>query len=647
MYNIKDTYHYETLHRHTNTCSVSDTDIMNIKHTFIAILVHIAGFTALSTAAEYGAELDRVSALIETGKPDSAVVVLYDFMNEIGSADERVRAYFYYSQAMAQLGRSGESIDYLTRAYEESSESDFARAVDYEYCRMLFKTGNFDRCIETAETFLELHSDSPFTSEIRYTQGNALVALGEFQRAFNIFNAITSQSEDTSQEIPLHVSGRLDVAIEAIMKEGLCLYKLDFIGGAIERFEQYLAKKPNGENAAETLFYLGNCYEITQQPELAIRVFRRLTIEYPSFPEIIDIYYKLGLHYYNTGFYTQSRNAFANFVANTDPIYEHYNDALLNLERIAYRTGEYFSEIDIYENFVRKYPENPLTPAMLFELAQFYKTANRPMTAIEKYNMLITEPQFTAYADSAVLLSADTYTENGMFDQAVAFLMNRSSEAANSLKSQMYLLKIGSIYENRELFDTAISWYDSSYTIQTSDDMSVRSLMGIGRIFNKMDRWLESGLTYERILNEYPDTLYLKDVYLSLSEVYRHEGRLKDAALTMEKAVPYAEDTEKIDILMNVAGIYEEIEQEHALQLYSIIFSNNGNSTSQKTDALNKFGELAMRIGENVSAAKVYAELIKSDTDSILVSLAREKLSGMSDAVIDSTVDFTTGYNSR
>lgn|GEM_PF-3556385 len=602
------------------SCFFTDTADMKVKLLLIAIILMSAGIAGNSAAAGFEKNLDRVSDLIETGKPDSAVVILYDFMDSIENADDRVRALYYYSQAMGHLGRLGEEIEYLKKAYEDSSDSDFAHIVDLDYARMLFKTGDFDGCIEISNTFRERNSDSPLLNEMIYTAGNANIAKGEFRRAFNLFTLITSQNGAPDSDV------KSELIAESIMKEGLCLYKLDFIGGAIERFEQYLRKNTGGENVAESLYYVGNCYEITQQPDLAIGVFRRLTIEYPSFPEIIGIHFKLGLHYFNTGLYTQSRNAFSNFIANTDPSHENYDTALLNLERISYRTGIYFSEIDIYENFVRKYPDNPLSPAMLFDLAEFYKTANRPLTAIEKYDVLTFDPNFTAYSDSAAFLTADTYTENNMHDEAVAFLMKRSFEKPDSLRAQKFLLKIGMIYEDRELFDTAISWYDSSFVIQASDDLSVRSLMGIGRIFKKLNRWLESGVTYERILIDYPETPHMKDTYLALSEIYHLEGRLKDSALTAEKAIPYAADTEKIDILMNVAGIYEEIEQDHALQLYTIIFNNNRNSTAQKTDALNKYGDLALRIGDSESAAKVYAEVINTDADSILVSLAREKL---------------------
>jgi len=525
---------------------------------------------------------------------------------------------------MGQLGRLEEEIQYLIKAHEESGDTDCADKVNLEYCRMLLKKGNFDECIDVINEFRLLYTDSPLLPEILYIEGDAYYLKGEYRHAFNIFSEITREYEES------------DVSIESIMKEGMCLFKLDFIGGAIERFEQYFTKSRYGRNTAEALYFLGLCYDITQQTVLCIEAYKRLTIDYPSYPDVIEIYYKLGINYFNTEQYTEAKNAFSNYIANADTTDSNYNEALLHLERIAFKNGEYSSEIDIYENFITKYPENPLTPKILFDLATYYKTMGKTDEVLEKYRILMTNPLYTAFSDSAAFLMADTYDSSNKRDESIALLKKLAYEKPDSLRTQKFLFKIGSLYEKWELFDTAISWYDSSLALQASQDLSVQALLGIGRIFKKLNRWMESGKTYERIIQEYPDIQYIKDVYLNLSNIYFLEGRLKDAALTAEKAVKYAENTEKTDILLHIADIYEEIDENHALQLYSIIFNNNSNSSSQMSEALLKYGDLALRMGDRESAVKAYATVINNDADSVLVSKAREKLYFINEAVNDS-----------
>ena len=303
-------------------------------------------------------------------------------------------------------------------------------------------------------------------------------------------------------------------------------------------------------------------------------------------------------------------------------------------------TGVYSSETEIYENFIIKYPDNPLSPIMLFRLASYYRLTENTDEALEKYSILMTNSLYSSYSDSAAFLIADTYSSIERRDEAITFLKQYAYLQSDTLKTQKYLLKIGSLYEKWELYETAISWYDSSFTLQASDELSVQALMGIGRIFKKLDRWIESGKTYERIIKLYPDISNIKGVYLALSDIFSLMGRTKDAALTAEKAVKHAREPEKTDILFYIANLYEGIDENHALQLYSNIFNNKRNTSSQMFKALLKYGDLALRTGDSESAVKAYATVINSGADSVTTHKAREKLFLISEAVNDSINGF-------
>ena len=594
-----------------------------IKKLFIPFVIIIL-LTSPVKALDNSHNLDNASNYLETGRSDSAAVILYDLLDSIEDANEYVRALYLLSRAMDQLGRFADEIKYLIMAREESPGTEFADKVDLEYSRILLQTGNFKDCIGVTEEFRRLYVGSPLLPDILYIAGNAYFSDGEYHRAFNIFNEITESHENS------------DVSIESIMKKGMCLFHLNLIGGAIEQFEQYLTKSRTGRNTAETLFYLGVCYESTKQPEPAIELFKRLTIDYPSYPKIIETYFKLGMNYLESGQFPEAKNAFLNYIANTDETKDNHNEALLHIERIAFMTGIYSSETEIYENFIIKYPDNPLSPIMLFRLASYYRLAENTDEALEKYSILMTNALYSSYSDSATFLTADTYSSIDRRDEAITFLKQYAYIQSDTLKTQKYLLKIGSLYEKWELYETAISWYDSSFTLQASDELSVQALMGIGRIFKKLDRWMESGKTYERIIKLYPDISNIKDVYMALSDIFALMGRTKDAVLTAEKTVKHAREPEKTDILFYIANLYEGIDEDHALQLYSNIFNNKRNTSSQMFKALLKYGDLALRAGDSESAVKAYATVINSGADSVTAHKAREKLLLISEAVNDS-----------
>jgi len=563
---------------------------------------------------EPAAQLEKAYEYIETGKPDSASVLLYDLADRFEDINNRVRALYYLSLAMDQLGRLGEEIQYLIMAREESPDAEIADRVNLAYSRILYNTGNFEDCISIAEKFRTRYSDSPLMPDMLFIAGNAYYVTGRYQRAFNTFNEITKNYEGTRR------------AVEALMKAGLCLYKLDLVGGAIERLELYLSMTSDGENVPDALNYLGLCYENTRQPDRAIEMYTRLSINYPNYHGIMDLYFKLGSLYLDTDRFAEAENAFLNYIANTDTMDSNHYNALLNLERIAFRRGRYMSEIEMYENYTIKYPESSLTPVMLLNLAKFYAVAGHTDDALEKYRILMANPSYTAYEDSAAFLTAETYSSVNMKSEAVEFLEKIARMTSDGEKKQRYMLKIGSLHEQWEQYELAISLYDSCYSLRASDNLSVRALMGIGRVFRKLDRWMDAEKIYERILTEYPKNPYSKDVYLTLSDIYYLEGRLKTAALTAEKAVKFANETDKGRILIRIADLYAEIDEAHALRLYTMIFTNNRNASTDISEALLKYGDLALRIGDKKSAIKAYATIIENGIDSVWVNRAREKL---------------------
>ena len=138
-----------------------------IKKLFVLLLLIIL-FSCPVYALDHGQKLDKASEFIETGKPDSAAVLLYELLDSIEDKNERVIALYYLSQAMGQLGRLEGEIQYIIMAREESRDADFADEVDLEYSQILLKTGNFDECIDVVDEFRLFYPDSPLLPDILY-----------------------------------------------------------------------------------------------------------------------------------------------------------------------------------------------------------------------------------------------------------------------------------------------------------------------------------------------------------------------------------------------------------------------------------------------------------------------------------------------
>ncbi len=586
---------------------------------YIPFVLVLAGmfFCRQAFCASPESMLERAQNLIETGRADSARVILDELLKSPLETEERVQALYYFSRVMNQIGSLGEEIKYLVMAREQSRGTSVEDLITRDYARLLIQTANYDECIAMTEEFRSRQEKSPIAEEIFTITADAFYRKNDFQRAFNIYQEI-------SRTYPETPSG-----MDAMLSQGRCLYNLGLIGGAIEQLQQFLTDYPDNPGCPEALWLLGNCYDVLKDSPHAATAYQRLSINYPQYPRIMEVYFRLGQDFLASDQLIESENSFQNFIANTDSTDSLYDQALLNLERINFRNGSYPDQITMYEQFVTRHPASSLDPEILFDLAKYYVTAGKSEQAIEKYRVLMSNQQYLAYADSAALLTADLYVANGERDRAITFLTLLAAQAGIPERTQKYLLRVGSYYESWDEPESAIAWYDSAYFRKGDPDLSVLALLGIGRILKNLDRLLEAENVYKRIIAEFPGNSYRKEVFMSISDVYYQAGYVDKAASSAESAVSLADGEEKAKILLYIAGLYEELDEAHALQLYGIVFNNPLNTKPMKTEALFRYGDLAMRIGDREKATKAFAAVVENNVDSLSVSRAKEKLNSL------------------
>ncbi len=580
-------------------------------------------FTVPCGAEDPVDRIDDAVRLFQGGKPDSAAVVLYDAIDLVEDRDEKVRAFYYLARALGDLGRVAEKVQYLAAATALSPNAPYSDDVRCEHARTLLASGNANGCLAITQDFLASRRDSPLVPEMLFLTGEVFFTRHEWLKAYNAYSEISKSYPDTP------------VARMAEVEEGICLYRLNIISGATERFEHYLAANPKGESVAEALYHLGLCHERTGQPKQAAEVFQRLTIEFSSYENVIDAFYRLGRNLFEISRYAEAENAFLNYLDNGPRTDLSYDEALLYLERISFRKGYYTSAMDIAEHFVTKNPTSRLAPRMMLDLARYYRLSGESDRAIEKYRTLMDQHARTDFADSAMFYIADTYITANRPDDAMSFLRQTAYRKGSPSKAPAAFFKLGLIGEEWLLHDNAIAWYDSAVSLGGTPDLSARALMGIGRCYRAVNRWLDSSKTYERILHSYPATPYKADVCYSLAEVYYLMGRLYDSVQAAKDGLRSAQGKKRADFLMFLADAYEYIDTDQAIQYHWSVWSSTAAAPSIRTDALLKIGDLYARKGDRRSAIETFGRVMSGEADSLSVRKARqriEELAGPADA---------------
>ena len=561
--------------------------------------------------------LDQAGDLLEIGRPDSTAVLLYDVVEALDDPDDRVRALYYLATALERLGREDEGFAYLSEAVDIDIEGLFAERVRFRFAGMLLDIGRHDECIEITRRFREQSPGSPLMPDILFIAGEASLRENRYRRAFNFFTDVGG-------------SGAGDIlAADADMKAGICLFHLDLTAGAIGRLEQYLGLNPSGRLGGEALYYLGRAHERRGDSALAADAYNRLLLRYPAYPGTLDLHFWLGKHYFRSGRYIEAENAFENYLYNADYSTSACHEALLYRERIMFRTGRYATEADIARNFIEKYPDSPLAPGLMFDLARYYGSTGRAVEAVAQYRTIMETSTYAAHVDSAMVLAAEIYAGRGERERAVAFLTDIVQTAADSALVQAAAVTLGDLNTRWERYDEAISWYEHVLAVGFDDNRSVAALRGIAAVYRAMNRWFEATRTIERLVRDYPSYDGLIPVYRTLADLHILQAQLDDAVRDLEAAIPLAEEPERTDLLLLLAEINEEIDENRALTLYRQVYHDSRPEERQKATALLRYGDLSLRRGNRREALDAFTQVLSDAADSSSVALARDRITRM------------------
>ncbi len=557
--------------------------------------------------------LDHARDLLDTGRPDSTAVLIYDLLADIADPAERVRALSYLATATERLGRTDEAFDYLAEAVSIEAEGAIAEDVRFRYARLLLETGNPDRCFEMTRAFRERYPNSALMPDVLYLAGEASLRMGDFTRAFNLFNEVTTTWPGAG------------TAPAADMKAGVCLFHLDLPAGAIERLERYLAGQP-GALGGDALLYLGKSYERRNQPENAAEAYRRLVLQYPGHPDLLSIYLWLGEYFFGAGMYIEAENAFENYLYNADPDNAAYDIALLYRERIMYRIGRYVTEADIARNFIAAYPRSRLTPGLTLDLARLYRSSGQVDAALEEYTRLM-HMRGTGLADSALVLAAGMLDEAGERERAIAFLVDIVREEDRPRLAQTAALMLGDMNTRWERYDEAISWYEHAAGVNAERALSLRAYRGIAAVYKAMNRWFEATRTLERVVRDFRGQPGLIEAWCDLADLSILQAQLTDAVQAVEAAVKLADEPRKTDLVLMLAELYEEVDEQRALILYRQVYLDLGPTEQQRGTALLKYGDLSLRRGNRNAALNAYTRAATELADTVFVDRARNRLS--------------------
>lgn len=199
-----------------------------------------------------------------------------------------------------------------------------------------------------------------------------------------------------------------------------------------------------------------------------------------------------------------------------------------------------------------------------------------------------------------------TYFYSSIYEEALKSFLKIEALLDNNNNSQIrasVLNNIGEVYREARDFDKAMEYYNKAQTVSEDiEDKTVKPtiLSNIGEIHFEKGEYDKALEIYRKIYEDFldnKDMINLGEIEIRIGKVYYQLGDLKRAEGHYKKSFEILDGIEnkyyKLDLLMNMAKLYEETDEDKALYYYEMAIK-----TGEKTEIKKKLCDLYRIVSE-------------------------------------------------
>ncbi|MFA6770232.1 MAG: tetratricopeptide repeat protein, partial [Bacteroidales bacterium] len=382
------------------------------------------------------------------------------------------------SRTLIQIGEDNSATQYLTELSQKFSNSSYYPKALLELGLINLNKGDNAAAINYYKKILEESPQSPEAQSAIAGLENIYQNRGNAQEFLNYLDGLGLSQTRTPSERELIVFGSAEK---------------QFISGnyaaALSSLTAFIKSYPNGTKAAQAWFYLGESYQKTGKPDLALDAFMKvMEIGEGSFTELATLNY--ARISYNLENYREAAKAYSSL------------SLIAKLENNVIE-----SHIGLMNSFfMDKQYENAIAQAnktLLLNIAQqeqirskyiiaksYYTLGNRE--AAMRYLIELAKNKITPEgAESAYLIISDAF-DKGDFEkvEAEVYEFSDSNSPQSYWLAKSYIL-LGDSFAERENWEQAQATYNSileSYPANSKDDIKEQIKMRLSKIEEKKSK---------------------------------------------------------------------------------------------------------------------------------------------------------------
>jgi tol-pal system protein YbgF len=359
----------------------------------------------------------------------------------------------------------------------------------------------------------------------------ALFRLGEVQFNLKNFDKAITTYQQLLREYPQE-----KLAPNARMRIAWVRYKAGNNSQAIRELSDLVRDQPNHPIAAEAYYWLGMAYLSAKQFDDARAQFERILAQWPALEVASQASLRLGDTFYNQGKFTQAVDTYARLTASgtTDV---HTPDAeygiILSLYQLR-RLTEYATRA---KAFIARYPTNPLSVTVLYQLAELYEAENRSQLALETLQEVIARFGQNELVESAYLRRAEIFARQRNWQASLTEAQEALAVARSDVVKSDALYTLAHAQQELKLHGAAAESYRRLVQEYPKSRFVTASLRGLAQSLTQAGRKAEAKQVWQDMLQRASKDVPVAEVSVELGLLLQNEGEHRQAIEQFGKAV--------------------------------------------------------------------------------------------------------------
>ena len=627
---------------------------------FILLLFFLSGLVSAQNLAEvYNAGMDAYNKQLYVDAQKTFQKIIDDY----GIEDELyASACFYSANSFLKMGKKDEAASGFEFIVNNIIWSKFREESLFTLGLIYFDLNRYALSRKNHMMLIYQYPNSDYTGTAMYWIGESFASEGRLDEAVEfLMQAIEDQSSNKSQDYALYALASIyekmhdyanavkyydqlltyhpssPLALQAQIRIGVCFFYLKDYYNSILELSNPSLQQLSKEELAEALYLLANSHYRVEEYADASTTYSEIINRFPNSPYYRNAQYGLAWSFFQQSKYNEAYEVFNTLSEGQDSI--AIKSFVWKGESKRY-SGKSKEALNIFENFLKQYPDNSLAPLVESLIGLIYFEQNN-LDLSEQYLINATssdDPVTRAKAFTMIgeieLRKKNYIKARGNFDPAI-----RITEAEADVHLRAMLGMGVSLFHLGE-YDNAIEFFRETENLNPAFESDKINFYMAECYFN-LGKFQESLTRYNSIRSNEDE--YVSQVMYSKGYCQFNLGSYSNAAYQFSEFIErYPEDTRSTDAKLRLADSYFGSKNfTAASRIFKELFQSGKYSSEdpytyyQYAQALYKSGETNTAIEEFRNLQQKFPESKYAESSLFTIGFIRFQDGEFKDAIND------------